>query len=270
MSRSARAAVCGATICGTLGLVLAVLPGSAAAACEGSECYTLTVSVQGDPGRGSVSSDDGEIQCGQELNMCTASYDAGETVRLNALWDGDVALFTGWSGECEGVDQQCEFVMTADKSATATFTGLDAQPDLKIARSSDDFVIGENVLNSDGAEQTRTWTAKRGQERVFEATIENDGANGDTFSAHGCGKTRKFKVEYVSPTFGDVTEQMTSEAAYSMTASLAPGDEETIEARIKPTKRAKAGDSLSCLITAASDLDPLKTDAVVAKVTAKG
>jgi hypothetical protein len=82
--------------------------------------YTLTVSKAG-TGTGTVTSSPSGIACGA---TCSADYDHGTPVTLNAAPDALTSTFTGWSGACSGTGS-CVVTMDAAKSVTATF-GLQA------------------------------------------------------------------------------------------------------------------------------------------------
>jgi hypothetical protein len=76
---------------------------------------TLMASLAGNGG-GSVASNPAGISCG---NDCSEVYNFGTNVTLTATADA-TSTFTGWSGACTGTT--CMVTMSADRSATATFT----------------------------------------------------------------------------------------------------------------------------------------------------
>ena len=78
--------------------------------------YILTAGRAGS-GDGTVSSAPGSIDCG---STCSASFDAGTTVTLNAT-PNSTSLFAGWSGACAGTGG-CTVAMDASKNVTAVFT----------------------------------------------------------------------------------------------------------------------------------------------------
>ncbi len=78
----------------------------------------LTVTINGD-GSGTVTSTDSSITCGSD---CSEDYWAGTSISLLAE-PATCRQFTGWSGACTGSNPVCEFVLTADATATATFVG---------------------------------------------------------------------------------------------------------------------------------------------------
>jgi hypothetical protein len=81
---------------------------------------TLTVSTGGS-GTGNVTGSG--IACPGD---CSETYPDGTPVTLNANPTGG-SSFAGWSGACSGTGP-CELTMNADKSATASFAGVDSPP----------------------------------------------------------------------------------------------------------------------------------------------
>ncbi|KJU84923.1 secreted protein containing C-type lectin domain protein [Candidatus Magnetobacterium bavaricum] len=83
--------------------------------------YTLTVTKSGN-GSGSVTSLDGEINCG---GTCTASYTTAPSVTLTATADSG-STFGAWTG-CDSTNANtCTVNMTSSKNVTATFTSAGA------------------------------------------------------------------------------------------------------------------------------------------------
>ncbi|TQV87083.1 InlB B-repeat-containing protein [Aliikangiella coralliicola] len=83
---------------------------------NGSTQYTLTVTVNDNGIGGNVTSDDTNINCGDD---CTQSYDSGTAVTLTALSQEGYA-FSGWSGACSG-SSVCEITMEQTQQVGATF-----------------------------------------------------------------------------------------------------------------------------------------------------
>lgn len=81
--------------------------------------FMLTVNLAG-TGSGTVTSDVPGINC---PGTCTASFDAGAIVDLEAFGQGG-SSFAGWSGDCSGTGV-CTVTMDQAREVTATFEGQD-------------------------------------------------------------------------------------------------------------------------------------------------
>jgi uncharacterized repeat protein (TIGR02543 family) len=78
--------------------------------------FTLTVSP---PEGGKVQSADGAIDCGTD---CSAGYDPGTEVTLDAIPNFPGWQFAGWTGACAGNETQlCTLTMNQDLTVGATF-----------------------------------------------------------------------------------------------------------------------------------------------------
>ncbi len=82
--------------------------------------FTLTV-TKGGTGSGTVSSAPAGISCGA---TCSVTFAQGTSVTLTAAPDSG-SSFTGWAGACSGTGN-CSVTLSADQSATATFTAAPA------------------------------------------------------------------------------------------------------------------------------------------------
>ncbi|MBU6337861.1 MAG: hypothetical protein KGR19_08645 [Acidobacteria bacterium] len=85
--------------------------------------YTLDVSRLGS-GSGTVTSSDGQIDCG---SVCTATFLDGDLVTLTAS-SASGSKFAGWGGACSGTAPTCTVTMDAAKSVTASFTADSPTP----------------------------------------------------------------------------------------------------------------------------------------------
>jgi PKD repeat protein len=94
--------------------------------------FTLTVSKAG-TGSGTVSSAPSGISCGA---TCSATFAQATAVTLTAA-PAAGSTFSGWIGACSGTGS-CSLTMSADQSATATFTAAAAPP----PPSGDQYLIG--------------------------------------------------------------------------------------------------------------------------------
>jgi CSLREA domain-containing protein len=87
-------------------------------AVEIRENYLLTVDVVG-TGQGGVASEPLGINCNQDGGNCTEFFDINTVVTLTA----DVpfpSIFSGWSGDCSGMELTCAITMDMTHSVTAT------------------------------------------------------------------------------------------------------------------------------------------------------
>jgi uncharacterized repeat protein (TIGR01451 family) len=92
----------------------------------------LNVSLAGS-GTGTVTSNDGVINCASSSGTCSSLYLPGTSVSLTAAPAG-TSVFGGWSGACTGTDPKvCSITLNSNQSVTATFNPppdfiLTAQP----------------------------------------------------------------------------------------------------------------------------------------------
>jgi len=85
-----------------------------------TDTVSITVTIAGS-GSGTVNSDPSGINCGAGSSTgCSAFFQPGSIVNLFAT-PNSISLFNGWSGNCGGTGN-CSVTLTANKSATATFS----------------------------------------------------------------------------------------------------------------------------------------------------
>ena len=84
--------------------------------CVATATHSLAVTRTGS-GSGTVTSAPDGIDC---PGTCTEDFPATSTVVLSATPDTD-HVFTGWSGDCTGVQPTCTLAMTSDRDVTANF-----------------------------------------------------------------------------------------------------------------------------------------------------
>lgn len=80
--------------------------------------FASPVAVTASPG-GSVKAGSGALNC--PTGPCTVQYPARTTLTLSAAAVAGYA-FKGWSGDCSGLQSDCNLVIDGAKAATATFT----------------------------------------------------------------------------------------------------------------------------------------------------
>ena len=125
-------------------------------------------------------------------------------------------------------------------------------------------LIGGNIYNRTGANQTRSVNAKRGTKKSFVARVENDGNDTDTILLKGPGNSRGFKVKYFSGTSNITSGVIDGEAGIR---NAGPGKFGTFRIEVSVTEDAAVGATKTILMTLTSLGDRTKRDAVKAKVT---
>lgn len=146
--------------------------------------YELSVSLAG-TGSGTVTSADGEIDCG---TTCSASYPSGTQVTLTAT-PAAGSTFTGWSGAgCSGTGT-CVVTMDAAQGVTATFTAS-APPSYTLSVSKAGSGSG-TVTSADGGIDCGT-TCSASYPSGTHVTLTAAAVAGSTFSGWsgaGCSGT---------------------------------------------------------------------------------
>ena len=96
----------------------------------------LSVALAGN-GSGSVTSQDGAINCAKSGGNCSSLYLPGTSVSLTAA-PAAASVFGGWSGACSGADPNvCSIILNSDQAVTATFNPH--PPDFTLAPASTSF-----------------------------------------------------------------------------------------------------------------------------------
>ena len=142
------------------------------------------------------------------------------------------------------------------------------KPDLSIRRSNEITWFGNNVYNDTAVGQSRSQTATLGLKRIFHLLLQNEGTVTDTFFLQGDARNSAFLVGYFTGTArgSDIT---TPVVGGIRTVRLAPRQSAVLRIEITPTKHARRGMTKSCLLTATSQSDPSRKDAVRAVITVK-
>ena len=138
------------------------------------------------------------------------------------------------------------------------------QPDGQIAVGTGAFV-GNNVYNTNAANQTRSLTVQRTQTGTFPIRISNDGLSPDTFTVKGAGTSGAFTATYFIGAV-DVTARVVA-GTYAIN-NLAAGASRTLTLKVKVGSGAVVGSSKSFLVTTTSTGRGTPKDAVKATVKA--
>ena len=119
---------------------------------------------------------------------------------------------------------------------------------------------GDGIYNLDAHQQLVSAKSKPGTRLSYEAVFTNDGTDPDEFTIEGTPSNARFKVTYrVGAT--DVTADVTG-AGLNTGALSAGGGSVELTAKVKLTAKAKKGNLRTFLLTAISDADAGRGDAV--------
>jgi CSLREA domain-containing protein len=146
---------------------------------------------------------------------------------------------------------------------TSQFSGavslINYQPDGRI-RTGKGTLIGNNIYNTTGTNQTKTASKAPGTTVKFGISIQNDSAASDHFSVAASGQAiTGYAVKYFRGTT-DITAAVVG-GTYT-TPVLSPGSTLLITAKVKVKSTAAAGSSVTRLVTLTSVGDGTKKDAV--------
>ena len=237
-------------------------------------------------GLGGVATDaDGNVWVGEE----TSEDDAFETIPRIQKFTASGSFLTKWNGSSssDGPSFMClsgiatgaaSSVYVANWCANevwkfgpgGTTSASMFRPDGLISKARNKKYAGDGRYNATGKKQARKAKMQRGKAATFFIRGQNDGGAVDTFTVKGCKSGRGFKVIYLDGPKG--TKKITKKVVKGnhRLENVAPGQEKTLRARIKVTKKAKTGRAKPCRVVLTSAGDPTKNDAVKAKVVARG
>jgi hypothetical protein len=140
------------------------------------------------------------------------------------------------------------------------------QPDGQIRFARSATWVGADVYGTDGVGQTASAKVKRTKTATFVVQIQNDGNNADDFFIQGQGQKKGFVVAYYNAPSGGANITSAVIAGSYQSLSVAPTASTYLRIVITAKKGAALGAVQSWLVTATSLGDPLKQDAVAAKV----
>lgn len=141
----------------------------------------------------------------------------------------------------------------------------DALPDAMIRLKGKTAWLGDKIIDTTGRDQTAKAAAPRGERRVFQIKVRNDGKVTDSFRIAGPGKVRGFVTHYMRSR-RNVTDAVASGRFRLKT--IDPGKAKSISLVVKVRRGAAIGKIGSWRVTATSLLDSGAADAVRAKVKA--
>jgi hypothetical protein len=138
------------------------------------------------------------------------------------------------------------------------------RPDGRVRLSSVAALTGNNVYNTTGVNQTVRTTARRGVQRTFVISVQNDGAVSDSYVIRGPGNSAGFTVAYFAGTT-NITSGVVN-GTYRMNG-LAAGSARSIQLRVTVGSAAATGAVKTSVVTATSVAAGTSVDAVRGIVT---
>lgn len=185
---------------------------------------------------------------------------------------GRVALPATWFGASRGLavgivsssaGPAPPFAATWDLIEATPAVG---KPDAHIKLSSDSSYVGDDVHNATAQGQTRTVSAAAGTKKTFYLRVQNDAGTTDSLMVAGGGSAAGFTVRYFAGTTGttDITSAVVA-GRYAV-SNVASGATRIIRAEITVQSGTASGASIARLVTATSQNDPSRKDAVQAVV----
>jgi hypothetical protein len=143
------------------------------------------------------------------------------------------------------------------------------RPDALIKNSSDSAYIGDNLYNADGSNQTKSQTVRAGKSVTYDIVVQNDGSASDSFIVRGSAGATALAVKYYTGLSGgtDVTAAVTA-GTYAI-SNLSAGGSQTLRVVVTAARNAASNTSLTCVVTATSQGDSSKLDAVKASTTVR-
>lgn len=185
----------------------------------------------------------------------------GGPLTVPAAWlDGHAAVAVGLLGSSPASDTLSgtwDMIEAVPQGAGST-----SQPDETIKRSGDATVLGDNIYNTTGAGQTRSFTTGRGVSRTFVVKVWNDSSSADAYLVKGAASLSGFTVKYLKGASGTTDITAAVVAGTYRTASLAPGAGVVIRMVITIASNAPTGVTRDFLVTATSARDSSAKDAV--------
>jgi len=148
---------------------------------------------------------------------------------------------------------------TSEFSAPAAVVAVTRKPDGRIRKGSG-TLIGNNVYNTTGTNQTKSGSASKGSTISFGLSIQNDGSKADAFKVKATGTTvAGYTVRFFHGTT-DITSAVV--AGTFQTPSIARTTTYLVTAKVAIGKTAATGSSVSRLVTITSVGNSVKKDAV--------
>lgn len=228
---------------------------------------TLAVEVQGDTAATGFDQlvVGGTASLAGELDVTTSSFTPtpGSTFRiLDAPAPPTAPTVTGTFGT---VDQHGATYAVGHNPTDVTLTAQAAsfQPDGQIRNANQAAFGGNDVVNLNGAGQSRSQNRRIGQKATFYARVQNDGDAADGFRVRAPRGTNRFTVRY----FLDSTNITTSVVnGTRVLAGVAPGANRVVRVEVTPRAGTPRNAAINLLIRFTSTNDATRRDVVKATV----
>lgn len=174
--------------------------------------------------------------------------------KVNALGLSPNALFVGGNYQNAATIAEADFI-----AAFGIGGGGGQKPDGRIKKGSG-TLVGNNIYNTTGLNQTRQGSAAIGSTITFTVSIQNDGTTSGKFKVAATGTaSANYQVKYFRGTT-DITGAVV--AGTYQTATVGVGNAFAIKAKVKVLAGATVGSSTTRLVTITSVADGSKVDAV--------
>jgi hypothetical protein len=221
--------------------------------------FQLTVTASAG---GTVTSEPAGITCQQgSVTGCSGEFDNGSDVTLTPASDEGYRP-AGWTGACADSGASCTLAMTKSRTAGAAFIEeLPHRPDAAVGTSAA-RLVGEAVVNTDGAQQTAFSRIRRRRSKRFVLALQNTGISDDALAVQGPGRAGKFRIRYFDN--GVNVTAAVADGTY-LSPTLSQDQEHRLDIVVKPKRRARRGRA-SFGLTVTSVGDPSRLDVPRIKV----
>lgn len=139
--------------------------------------------------------------------------------------------------------------------------GYRGRPDAQIKKGATGLVVGNNVYNTTGTDQTRTGSAPRGGSVTYNVNVQNDAAFAERLRLQGTASTPAFRVRYYDATGQNITVAVT-QGTFTTPEVVAPGAKAKVKVVVTVLNTAPAGARLTGSVKATSTTHPSFKDKV--------
>ena len=172
----------------------------------------------------------------------------------------DVTLNTAGTRSIGATDTATSTITGAQTGILVTTAGTTRQPDGRIRLGAAGALVGDNVYNTTGLNQSQIGSAKKRKTVTFTISVQNDGSVADTFTVLTSGPANS---TYAITYFHGATNITAAVIAGTYTTpSVKKGKAYVITVQVKVKATATVGSSVSRLVTITSVGDGARQDAV--------